>query len=106
LIECVLLERKILLISRFRTLLTDVAQAITSLIFPFKWTQVLIPVSLLFDCDSLHLSSKILPEQLKSYIEAPVPFIIGLSLAENEDVEFAANDVNYILPSPLTGFRL
>lgn len=94
-----------MLISKYRTLLTDVALAITSLIFPFKWTQVLIPVSLLCDSDLLNLFSKILPEQLKSYIEAPVPYIIGLSLAENEDVEFAANDVNHSLPTSLIILR-
>jgi len=37
--------------------------------------------------------TQILPEHLSSYIEAPVPYIIGLYLEENEDFEFASDDV-------------
>ena len=71
LFECVLLERKILLISKYKSLLTQVAECLTGLIYPFVWTHVLIPI---------------LPENLKSYIDAPVPFIIGIS-SENKTGE-------------------
>jgi hypothetical protein len=38
------LERKILLVSRFKALLSSVATTLTSLLFPFKWMHVLIPI--------------------------------------------------------------
>lgn len=75
LFECVLLERKILLISKYKSLLTQVAECLTGLIYPFVWSHVLIPI---------------LPENLKSYIDAPVPFIIGIS-AENKEEGNSSN---------------
>ncbi|EGR27899.1 hypothetical protein IMG5_187430 [Ichthyophthirius multifiliis] len=62
LFECVLLEKKIFLISKHKKLIIQVAEALTSLIFPFRYNNVYIPI---------------LPEVLKTYLEAPVPFIIG-----------------------------
>lgn len=62
--SCLLVERKVLLISKSKALLTHVALALTSLIFPFKWDQVLIPI---------------LPNALKNYIETIFPYIIGVS---------------------------
>ncbi len=64
LFECILLERKIFLISKKKSLITHVAEALINLIFPFCWNHVLIPI---------------LPDILKSYTETPVPFIIGLN---------------------------
>lgn len=62
--SCVMVERKILLISKCKALLTYVALALTKLIYPFKWDQVLI---------------SILPSALKNYIETIFPYIIGVS---------------------------
>ena len=62
--SCVMVERKILLISKSQALLTYVALALTRLIYPFKWDQVLI---------------SILPSALKNYIETIFPYIIGVS---------------------------
>ena len=42
------------------------------------WTHVLIPI---------------LPENLKSYIEAPVPFIIGMSENKEDNYTIKPNDV-------------
>lgn len=64
LFECVLLERKINLISSHISALGMVVEALTALIFPFEFTSILIPV---------------LPDGLRSYIEAPVPYLIGYS---------------------------
>lgn len=61
--SCVMLERKLLLISVNKSLLTYVALAITALIFPFKWEQILIPI---------------LPKTLKNYVAAIFPYIIGV----------------------------
>lgn len=64
LFECVLLEKKIFIISNHKSLITHVTEALISLIYPFQWNHVLIPI---------------LPDNLKSYTEAPVPFIIGIN---------------------------
>lgn len=60
----VMIEKKVLLISQHKALLTYVAMALTSLVFPFRWEQVLIPI---------------LPSPLKNYIETIFPYIIGVS---------------------------
>jgi hypothetical protein len=64
LFECVLLEKKIFLISKYKSLITMVGEALVGIIFPFTWNHVLIPI---------------LPDLLRSYTEAPVPFIIGFT---------------------------
>jgi hypothetical protein len=44
LVKYVLLEKKIFLISKHKSLLNDVASGVLSLIFPFEWKHALIPV--------------------------------------------------------------
>jgi len=61
-----LLECKIFVISRQKALLTAVIEALQSLLFPFIWNYILIPI---------------LPMALQEYTETIFPFIIGL----NED---------------------
>jgi hypothetical protein len=55
-----------------------VAECLTGLIYPFMWTHVLIPI---------------LPENLKAYIEAPVPFIIGMSENKEDNSSIKPSDV-------------
>lgn len=62
-VEYILLEKKILLITENSAVLAMVIDALLSLVFPFKWNQRLIPV---------------LPDSLKHYAESPLPFIIGI----------------------------
>jgi hypothetical protein len=62
--EGLLLERKIFIVSSRNSLLHNVCMALTSLIFPFQWIHVLIPI---------------LPEKLKIFTDAPVPFMIGIN---------------------------
>jgi hypothetical protein len=76
LFEFVLVERKIYLISEHSALITYVTEAITGLIFPFMWTQMLVPI---------------LPDEMRQYIQAPVPFIIGLH-GKGEELAYAALD--------------
>jgi hypothetical protein len=64
LFECVLLEKKIHLISNHISVPGLITEALTSLIFPFEYTHVLVPV---------------LPDSLRNYLEAPVPYLIGYS---------------------------
>ena len=57
------LERKILLVSEHKTLLTQVAVALCSFIFPLSWNHTLIPI---------------LPMSMINVIDAPFPFLIGV----------------------------
>jgi len=61
--SCIMLEKKILLVSTKRSLLQHAAVALEGLLFPFKWQHVFIPV---------------LPGPLKSYVETIFPYIIGV----------------------------
>jgi len=63
LFTCVLLEYKILLYSTHPSVLTMVSESILALIFPFRWDHVYIPV---------------LPLQLLEFVNAPMPFIMGV----------------------------
>lgn len=57
------LEKKILLISKFKSLLSAVSATLTSLLFPFKWMHVLIPI---------------LPDEMGQFLECPFPYLIGV----------------------------
>lgn len=57
------LEKKILLVSRFKSLLSAVTCTFTSLLFPFKWMHVLIPI---------------LPDEMNQFLECPFPFLVGI----------------------------
>lgn len=69
LFTCVLLENQVLLKSEDFQKLTIVAECITSLLFPFEWPHVYAPI---------------LPTALHHFLEAPVPFVMGLH-SENLD---------------------
>ncbi|PAA49198.1 hypothetical protein BOX15_Mlig016023g1, partial [Macrostomum lignano] len=69
---CVLLEYRVVLFSEDYRNLILVAESITTLLFPFVWPHVYVPI---------------LPASLKHFLEAPVPFIMGLRLREDEDPE-------------------
>lgn len=57
------LEKKVLLVSRYKSLLSSVISTLIGLLFPFMWMHVLIPV---------------LPEEMCEFLECPFPFLIGL----------------------------
>ena len=61
--EGLLLEKKLFLICSSKAVLSQVAHALINLLFPFNWIHVYVPI---------------LPEQLKLFIESPVPLIIGI----------------------------
>ena len=62
--ESLLLEKKVLFVSQSKTILGYATEAFLSLLFPFRWEQVLIPI---------------LPISLREYITAPVPLVAGIS---------------------------
>ena len=61
--EGLLLEKKLYIICSSKNTLSHIANALINLLFPFKWIHVYVPI---------------LPEQLKLFIESPVPLIIGI----------------------------
>ena len=61
--EGLLLEKKLYIICSSKNVLSQVANALINLLFPFKWIHVYIPI---------------LPQQLKIFIDSPVPLIIGI----------------------------
>ena len=63
-VKLILLEKNVFLISSSKTVLGLATEALLSLIFPFKWEHVLIPI---------------LPSNLLTYLESPVPIIAGFS---------------------------
>ncbi|XP_013061457.1 DENN domain-containing protein 5A-like isoform X2 [Biomphalaria glabrata] len=68
--KCVLLEHQILLYSSDYQRLMLVAEGMTSLIFPFQWQLVYVPI---------------LPASMQHFLDAPVPFIMGLYKVSNTD---------------------
>ncbi|CAD5117864.1 DgyrCDS6609 [Dimorphilus gyrociliatus] len=66
---CILLEYQILLYSEEYEYLMSVAECLTALIFPFAWSQTYVPI---------------LPTSNRHFIEAPVPFIMGLRRSKDD----------------------
>ncbi|XP_058481012.1 DENN domain-containing protein 5B isoform X1 [Solea solea] len=67
---CTLLEMQILLYSQDYQRLMTVAEGITTLLFPFQWQHVYVPI---------------LPASLLHFLDAPVPYLMGLQSTENTD---------------------
>ncbi|XP_066561379.1 DENN domain-containing protein 5B isoform X10 [Amia ocellicauda] len=70
LFTCVLLEMQILLYSQDYQRLMTVAEGITALLFPFQWQHVYVPI---------------LPASLLHFLDAPVPYLMGLQSKEGTD---------------------
>eukprot|EP00834_Sanchytrium_tribonematis_P003218 NODE_118_length_18285_cov_1.016606.p3 type:complete len:977 gc:universal NODE_118_length_18285_cov_1.016606:6834-3904(-) len=85
-IECILLESKILFVSDTLNLLCPTIECFLRFIYPFSWQHALIPI---------------LPERLLAYLEAPMPFIVGLerkSIPKNlnfAELEVVVVDLDY-----------
>ncbi|GLD98436.1 hypothetical protein PINS_up007133 [Pythium insidiosum] len=62
-VNCMLLEQRILIHSNHPGLLTPVCEALCALLFPFTWEHVYVPF---------------LPVRLIEYLQAPVPYLMGL----------------------------
>ncbi|KAM6306900.1 LOW QUALITY PROTEIN: DENN domain-containing protein 5B-like [Podargus strigoides] len=67
---CVLLEMQILLYSQDYQRLMTVVEGITTLLFPFQWQHVYVPI---------------LPASLLHFLDAPVPYLMGLQSKEGTD---------------------
>ena len=73
-----LTEKKVLLISKYKALLTHASIALISFVFPLCWKHVLIPI---------------LPKCMVNAIEAPVPYLIGI------DPVILKDDQNFDIPN-------
>ncbi|CAG9767033.1 unnamed protein product [Ceutorhynchus assimilis] len=74
LFTCLLLENQILLRSTDPQKLMVVAEGMTALLFPFTWPHVYVPI---------------LPAELHHFLDAPVPFLMGL-YASSENIKVAS----------------
>ncbi|XP_033967004.1 DENN domain-containing protein 5A isoform X3 [Pseudochaenichthys georgianus] len=70
LFTCALLEMQILLYSQHYQRLMTVAESITALMFPFQWQHVYVPI---------------LPASLLHFLDAPVPYLMGLQSNGQDD---------------------
>ncbi|XP_041929765.1 DENN domain-containing protein 5A isoform X2 [Alosa sapidissima] len=70
LFTCALLEIQILLYSQHYQRLMAVAESITALMFPFQWQHVYVPI---------------LPASLMHFLDAPVPYLMGLHANGQQD---------------------
>ncbi|XP_048828324.1 DENN domain-containing protein 5A-like isoform X1 [Brienomyrus brachyistius] len=70
LFTCALLEFQILLYSQHYQRLMTVAESITALMFPFQWQHVYVPI---------------LPASLLHFLDAPVPYLMGLHSNGQDD---------------------
>ncbi|XP_066966304.1 DENN domain-containing protein 5B isoform X2 [Macrobrachium rosenbergii] len=83
LLTCVLLENQVILVSSDYDKLMLVAESISALIFPFVWQHVYVPI---------------LPTSLHHFLDAPVPFIMGLQCAQDSrDTIQIPNEANLCL---------
>lgn len=69
LFTCVLLEKQILICSSDYQKLMLVAESLCCLLFPFKWPHVYVPI---------------LPSSMYHFLDAPVPYIMGLHSKESK----------------------
>ncbi|XP_050452448.1 DENN domain-containing protein 5B isoform X3 [Cataglyphis hispanica] len=79
LFTCVLLENQVLLRSADFHKLMVVSECITALLFPFSWQHVYVPI---------------LPASLHHFLDAPVPFIMGLHAQSEGGVLKIASEAN------------
>ncbi|XP_043514486.1 DENN domain-containing protein 5B isoform X2 [Frieseomelitta varia] len=79
LFTCVLLENQVLLRSSDFHKLMVVSECITALLYPFSWQHVYVPI---------------LPASLHHFLDAPVPFIMGLHAHSEGGVLKIASEAN------------
>ncbi|KAL0967981.1 hypothetical protein UPYG_G00260610 [Umbra pygmaea] len=78
LLTCILLESQVLLISHDYQRLMTVTESITTLLFPFQWQHIYLPV---------------LPATLNHLLDTPVPFIIGVQ--RNDGAQRSTGDLSH-----------
>lgn len=82
LFTCVLLENQVLIRSADFHKLMVVSECITALLFPFSWQHVYVPI---------------LPASLYHFLDAPVPFIMGIHAQNDTGLLKIASEVSSFL---------
>jgi pentatricopeptide repeat protein len=80
-VEMLLLERQVLLLSSHYSVLTVAAEGLLSLLFPFSWQHVYIPF---------------LPQAALDFVHAPMPFLIGTHRSFFKDLSQLPDGVGVI----------
>eukprot|EP00118_Oscarella_pearsei_P007105 m.33655 g.33655 ORF g.33655 m.33655 type:complete len:1260 (+) comp31862_c0_seq1:95-3874(+) len=78
---CLLLEHQILFTANEYQLLMTTAECMTSLMFPFMWQHVYVPI---------------LPKSLYDILDAPVPFVMGYLLIKDEPLPAVSGEVVFV----------
>jgi hypothetical protein len=78
LVEALLLEKQVLLLSTQYSLLTIACESLLALMYPFKWQHVYIPL---------------LPEPLLDFLSAPMPFLIGTLKPYIQDMKTISKNI-------------
>jgi hypothetical protein len=69
--KAILYERQVIFASQSKTVIGFAMEAFTSLLFPFKWENVIIPI---------------VPQTMKEYLTAPVPYLAGINTSQLIDI--------------------
>eukprot|EP00051_Salpingoeca_urceolata_P007343 m.96802 g.96802 ORF g.96802 m.96802 type:complete len:1549 (+) comp15204_c0_seq2:375-5021(+) len=75
--KCLLLEHRTVVFSQDMSLLTPVIQGLLGLMYPLKWMHICIPV---------------LPSHMRSFIEAPWPFLVGMNSRYADELLYPDED--------------
>ncbi|KAK5087663.1 hypothetical protein LTR70_002980 [Exophiala xenobiotica] len=81
LFEYLLAESRIILVSTYTSLLKCASNALLSLLWPFEWSGVHIPV---------------LPTRLMEVLEAPIPYICGV-VRKNDNINPPQDDADFVM---------
>ncbi|EFA86527.1 WD40 repeat-containing protein [Heterostelium album PN500] len=86
LFKCILMEEKIVIISSQYSLLTSISEILSSLLHPFTWPHVYVPI---------------LPELLLEYVYSPFPFIMGIHKSYSHNILNEENLMSEIVVADL-----
>lgn len=87
LFELALMERKILFVSSYQAMLNLASESLCNFLFPFYWHHIFIPI---------------LPNRLSNYLQAPMPYIIGVDRKTYDEVVDMNGSEDFSLPEDVT----
>lgn len=96
-LHCLLFELRVILVSSDESILAPIAEAMVSLLLPFRWKHIYVPY---------------LPSSLVGYLDAPVPYLMGVKRGTAEisgeqvvvDLDRSRVEVPQELPAPPAPF--
>lgn len=97
LFECMLLEKKIILISSKISRLSSCINALAAIVYPFSWQ---VRNALINFLTRKHVFIPILPKNLIEFVEAPMPYIIGMLESLEDDLSTRYLEAVWMIFSP------